>query len=145
MDCFGNKLNGFVLLLVFVFTTLGSVPGFAWCIGEDGHFDVEYVATDDFGDVTNTAPGRLPGESIIHNDDDHCGPCLDLYLQSHEVISASRLHNKATKSTDILALNTTIPSITSQAIKRAVENLASQPPPRISQAIREHRMIVLLI
>ena len=51
MNRFGDKLNGFVLLLVFVFTTLGSVPGFAWCIGEDGHFEIEYVATSDCGDI----------------------------------------------------------------------------------------------
>ncbi|PLX91025.1 MAG: hypothetical protein C0614_00090 [Desulfuromonas sp.] len=145
MNRFGDKLNGFVLLLVFVFTTLGSVPGFAWCIGEDGHFEIEYVATSDCGDIATNSPGNIVEESSVHFDVDHCGPCLDFYLQSHETISVRRLLETTTKRADILALNTKISSVTSQSVKRGVENLASQPSIRISQVILEHRKIVLLI
>lgn len=144
MDRVGSKLNGFVLLLTFVLTTLGSVPGFAWCIGEDGHFEIEYVATGNCVDGATNSSGNMTGVSPLHIDQDHCGPCLDFYFQTHEAISANRLYNKTTKSPEILTLNPTIPSITSQSVKLAVGNLASQPPPRISQAILEHRTIVLL-
>ena len=138
-----SRLNGLILLLTFVLTTVGSVPGFAWCIGEDGHFEIEYIATGDFGGGVTGSSGNMTGESSIQIDEDHCGPCLDFIFQSHEAMSANRPHHKTSKSHDVFALKI-FPSITCQTVKLVVGNLVPQPPPRISQAILEHRTIVLL-
>ena len=143
MNFVANKFNRFVLLLAFVFTTLGSVPGFAWCIGEDGHFEVEYVAARDCGSATSTS-GTIPGESYFHFDEGHCGPCLDFYFLSPEALSAKRLNHKANKSPTVIALSKT-PSFNSLAARLVDNNLDLQSPPRIFQAILEHRTIVLLI
>jgi len=143
MNFISSKLNAFFLLIAFVFTTLGSVPGFAWCIGEDGHFEVEYVAAGDCG-ATSSSSGNITGESSIHIDEDHCGPCLDFYLQPHEVLSTKRLKHETLNSPDIFILNT-LRSFTSHAARLVNTNLVPQPPPRISLAILEHRTIVLLI
>ncbi len=138
-----SKLNGFVLLIAFVITTVGSVPGFAWCIGEDGHFEIEYVAAGDCG-ATSSSSGNITSESSIHIDEDHCGPCLDFYLQSHEVLSTKRLKHETLNSPDVFVLNT-LRSFTSQTARLVNSKLVPQPPPRISQAILESRTIVLLI
>jgi len=138
-----RKWHGFVLLLAFVVTTLGSVPGFAWCIGEDGHFEIEYIAAEGCGGET-VASDIIAGSPSVHIDEDHCGPCRDFYLPSPEAMSANRFHPKTLPSPDFIASNR-IPSITFQAASLIVANLVPQPPPRISQAVLEHRTTVLLI
>lgn len=138
-----SKLNSFVLLLAFVLTTLATVPGFAWCIGDNGHFEVEYVGAGNCGDGANDSSGNITGKASIQTAEAHCESCRHFSLESDETVSKKRTPPKATIQPGFFALNT-IPTISSQKTKLVVGNLVPQPPPRISQAILEHRTIVLL-
>lgn len=139
------KSYGFALLLVFTLMTIGSVPGFAWCIGQDGHIEIEFAAAGDCcvgsSELTIT-PNGLSDQSV-HIDQDHCGPCLDLFLQCHNVVSVNRFH-KDTVVAGFCIENDIVAGIPS-AVKLLLGNLVPQPPPRISQAILAHRTTVLLI
>ena len=144
MYCGYLKIKGFVLLLTFVLMTLVSVPGFAWCIGEDGHFEIEFEALKGCDiDAIGSAVDLVEGSSI-HIEEDNCGACLDIYLQFNEAISSKRFYEKIIKTTDTLALNEP-PSFISQTVKMVIANLVPRPPQRITQAILDHRTIVLLI
>ena len=138
-----RKISNYILLLTFVFTALSSVPGFAWCIGEDGHFEIEYV-TDGNCDAASGSSRGTAVVSSIHIDEDHCGSCFDVYLQPHDVFSAKRVIHEALKSPDVFTL-ATILSSTSQANRLVKTNLVPQPPPRNLQSILKHRTTVLLI
>lgn len=138
-----RKISNFILLLTFVLTALSSVPGFAWCIGEDGHFEIEYVI-DGNCDTASSSSGGTAVVSSLHIDEDHCGSCLDVYLQPHDVFSAKRLNYEALNAPDVFALGTILSS-TSQADRQVKTNLVPQPPPRILQSILNHRTTVLLI
>lgn len=138
------NIKCFVLLLTFVLTTLVSVPGFAWCIGEDGHFEIEYEAIKGCGiGAIGSTVDPVDGSSV-HIKEDNRGACLDIYLQSGEAISNKRLYEKVIKTADTLALSAP-PLFTSQAVKMVIANLVPRPPQRITQAVLDHRTIVLLI
>ena len=139
-----NKITRSLFLITFVLTTLGSVPGFAWCIGEDGHFEIEFVTPIKHDNSTTGSSNNISKVPFAHIDNDHHGPCLDLYLHSQEVLSTNKHHSKDNKSPKSYAFNAP-PSIASKTSSLIVGNLISQPPPRIVKAILKHRTIVLLI
>ena len=139
------KSYGSVLLFVFVLMAIGSVPGFAWCVGEDGHVKIECSATGECCDDASelTSEPKSSGDQSVLLDQNYCGQCLDLILQTHVLVSANRFHYDSVfaalcSSKDI---NTVIPS----AAKLLVGNLLPHPPPRITQALLDHCTIVLLI
>ena len=67
-----------------------------------------------------------------------------LSVQFNAAISSKRFYEKIIKTTDTLALNEP-PSFISQTVKMVIANLVPRPPQRITQAILDHRTIVLLI
>jgi hypothetical protein len=140
-----KKLIGLTILLTFVLTTLGSVPGFAWCVGSDGHIEIEYFVTGDCGDRATGASTQptISKEPSAYYEEEQYGTSVHYNLQTSDTISANRLHLKAPILPDFFPLHN-FRSITSQAAKQVVGNLVPQLQPRISRTILEHRTIVLL-
>lgn len=134
-----------VLLPVFLLTCVGSAFGFAWCIGEDGHVEIERVAGNGCGDDDFESKGVVSHKTptIQYPSYDHCGPCLDLSMQNN-IFTAKRLTKITSTPSDVIILNGFLET-SIQSIKLVVGNLAPQPPPRISQSILAHRTIVLLV
>jgi len=149
MAQFYSKTCGFALLLTFVMTTLFSLPGFAWCVGEDGHIEVELSVSGDcagkaFRPSTHSATADASSVYFAAEfDAEHCGPCNDFYFQAHEVISASR-HDKTPPSPGLHALDSLI-ALTYKNNIQPERSFAPVSPQRISQAILSHQTVVLLI
>jgi hypothetical protein len=139
-----NKI-AFLLLPVFFVATVVSMPGYAWCFGDDGHVDIEYIAGSDCADDALAAnlSDKLYATSFSQSDEDHCGPCFDLDIQLNDATTTKRLENKAPVSLGAIAI-TALPSLSAQTVKLLVGNLIPQPPPRIAQSILNHRTVVLL-
>ena len=144
MNQIWNKTS-LLLLPIFLVATIISMPGYAWCFGDDGHIDVEYIAGSSCADEAST-PNRSDNHdevSLSQSDEDHCGPCLDFDIQLNDATTTKRLENKAPVSLGAIAI-TALPSISAQTVKLVVGNLVPQPPPRIAQSILNHRTVVLL-
>ena len=139
-----NKIT-FLLLPVFFVATIISMPGYAWCFGDDGHIDVEYVAGSGCADDASAASAadNQNVASYSQSDEEHCGPCLDFDIQLNDATTKKRLENKAPVCIDAIAINA-FTTFSSQTVKMVVGNLVPQPPPRISQSILNHRTVVLL-
>lgn len=139
-----NKI-ALLLLPVFLAATLLSLPGYAWCFGDDGHLDVKYIAAS--GSAAEvSAPTRSDqheGLSLAQSDEEHCGPCLNFVIQLNDATATKRLENRAPVSIGAIAIST-LPSLSAQTVKMVIGNLLPQPPPRIAQSILHHRTVVLL-
>lgn len=134
-----------IALLIFLLTGQTGVQGYVWCLGEDGHTELEYAEYVTCGSAeAERMQDCHAGDGLTENhvDEDHCGPCLDIptFLEA-----ASR------RNLDDLAFKTPLPvprfvGITTPAVVQQafVGNLRAQPPPRISETIRAHRTVVLL-
>jgi hypothetical protein len=144
MNQIWNKIT-LLLLPVFLVATVISMPGYAWCFGDDGHIDVEYVAGIGCADDASaaTAADNQNETSVSQSDEEHCGPCLDLDIQLNDATTKKRLENKARVSLGAIAINA-FPTFSTQTVKMVVGNLVPQPPPRIAQSILNHRTVVLL-
>jgi hypothetical protein len=140
-----TQIVGLLLLPTFLFLSVGTAPGYAWCFGEDGHSEIEEAT------VAGCHDGQdKPGEAVRHDtptlhnsEDEHCGPCLDFSLQQDEANFSKRLKKAPAIPIEITSLNGFTFAF-AQSVKLVSGNLASQPPPRISQAILSHRTVVLL-
>ena len=144
MNQIWNKI-ALLLLPVFFAATVVSLPGYAWCFGDDGHVEIEYISGSDCADdacATNLSD-TLSESTFSQPDEDHCGPCLDLDIQLNDATTTKRLENKAPVTLDAIAI-TSLPSPSAQTVKMVVGNLVPQPPPRIAQSILNHRTVVLL-
>jgi hypothetical protein len=121
------------------------MPGYAWCFGDDGHVDIEYIAGSDCADGVSApiSADKHNEYSFSQSDEEHCGPCLDFYIQLNDATTTKRLENKAPVSIGAIAI-TAVPSLSAQTVKMLVGNLVPQPPPRIAQTILNHRTVVLL-
>jgi len=140
-----SKITILLLLPLFLVTSVNSALGYSWCFGADGHVDVKYTTND------NCCSGELepgPGHdrtvsSGVQLRSEQCGPCLDLLVQQGEAVFFKRLKKAPTLSLD--AYTPVSYDVSSrQSVNLIVGNLASQPPPRISQTILAHRTVVLL-
>ena len=133
-----------LLLPAFILTSASEVFGFSWCVGNDGHFELERGTGHDCDDENfvnenfgkNVAP-IIPGTSY-----ECCGPCLDLSIPNEAYI-VKRLKKVSVAPNDAISLNI-FPRNTIQIAKLLVGNLITQHPPRISQTILAHRTVVLL-
>jgi hypothetical protein len=141
-----SKILALILVPLFLITGVVSVPGYAWCLGDDDHLEIERF--ERWGCVDNSLNGRDP---VNHNDgfanqidEDHCGSCVDFYTQSHDVKTPKQLQSIPPAPIDTFPAGS-FTQHTSPVAKMVVGNLAPQPPPRIPQTILTHRTIVLLI
>jgi len=128
-----------LLLPAFILTSASEVFGLSWCVGNDGHFELERGTGHDCDDENfgrNAAP-IIPGANY-----ECCGPCLDLSIPNEAYI-VKRLKRVSVAPNDVVSLNV-FPRNTIQRAKLLAGNLITQHPPRISQTILAHRTVVLL-
>lgn len=140
-----SKIAALLLLPAFLIASAGDMLDYTWCLGDDGHVEIKYVTSNGCCDSNfeNSHISRSEVATLHQSSDNHCGSCLDFSTQPNEAVFAKRL--KRVSSNPIKAITANgFPSISAQNAKLVVSNLASQPPPRISQTILAHRTIVLL-
>jgi hypothetical protein len=138
-----NKI-ALLIIPVFFVATIVSMPGYAWCFGDDGHVDLKYVAQSANADdsfLSNSADEH-EGYSLAQSDADHCGPCLDFYVELNDATTTKRLENKIPVSIGVVTLNS-FASHFARNVKMVVGNFVPQPP-RIAQSILNHRTVVRL-
>jgi len=140
-----SKIAAFLLLPAFLIASAGDMLGYAWCLGEDGHVEINYVTSNGCCDSNfeNSHSARPDVATLHQSSDNHCGSCLDFSTQPNEAVFSKRLKRTSSGSINAISSNS-FPSISAQNAKLVVGNLASQPPPRISQTILAHRTVVLL-
>jgi hypothetical protein len=140
-----TQIIGFLLLPTFLFLSVGTAPGYAWCFGDDGHTAIEEATvagcTDGQDELGEAVGYDTP---TLHNSEgEHCGSCLDFALQQSEAYFSKRFNKALTAPIEVKSLNDFTFAF-AQSTKLVSGNLASQPPPRISQTILAHRTVVLL-
>ena len=133
------------LLPAFLLVSIGSAPAYAWCFGEEVHLEIEektisgYVGHQE--EPKEAAKYDIP--SFYSSDDKHCGTCFHLSAQQNKATYSKRPEKPLNVPVDVTSLNVLPQAITLKVGLVAV-NLASQPPPRISQALLALRTVVLL-
>jgi len=140
-----SKLVSSLLLAAFLVTSVGVLLGYVWCVGDDGHVEVNYTAGTDCcadGHVKRPAD-QYDGPIISEANTDHCGSCLDFSAQQSEAVFFKRIKRNSLVSLEPLSLDNSLPSAM-QSVKLAAANHSRQPSLRIAQAIIFHRTIVLL-
>ena len=140
-----SKIVTFLLLSVFLFAGTGNAFGYAWCVGDDGHVEVNYISGGDCcaDDSSNRDVDRYDVTAISHSDGEHCGLCLDSSAKPSEAIFLKRLKRTSTVSIATVSLNN-FPSPVLKGSKLLAGNRATLSLPRVSQAILAHRTVVLL-
>ena len=140
-----SKIAVFLLLPVFLIASASDMLGYAWCLGDDGHVEIKYATSNSCCDSNfENSHSIRPDVATLHqSSNDHCGSCLDFSAQPNEAVFSKRLKRVSSGSINAITSNS-FPSISAQNTKLVVGNLASQPPPRISQTILAHRTVVLL-
>ena len=140
-----SKLVTILLLAAFLVTSVGSLFGYAWCVGDDGHVEVSYATgngcCDD--DRKQGAANQYDVPSVSRSSGDHCGLCLDFSAQQSEAVFFKRVKRTSMVSVEALPQISSIPNII-QSIQLVADNAVSQLPPRIAQTILAHRTVVLL-
>lgn len=140
-----SKLVTCLLLTAFLATSVVALLGYVWCVGDDGHVEVNYTAgIDCCGDshVQSTAD-QYDGPSISQASAEHCGSCLDFSAQQCEAVFFKRIKRSSLVSLEPLSPNNSLPSAM-QSVKLVAANHFRQPSLRIAQAILFHRTVVLL-
>jgi hypothetical protein len=133
-----------LLLPAFILASASEVLGFSWCVGNDGHVELERGTNHDCGaeNFANENFGRNAAPIILGTSNECCGPCLDLSIQNEAYI-IKRLKKITVAPTDAISLNV-FPRNTVRKAHLLVSNLITQHPPRISKTILAHRTVVLL-
>jgi hypothetical protein len=143
-----SKITVVLLLPVFLMVTTGVAFSNAWCLGSDGHVEIEALIINGCsdGDVENRNVVRQVVPSFHLPNDGHSRSCLDfsVHVQLSETASLKRLEKSCSVSIGALTHNS-FPPISTQNVKLVVGNLAPQPPPRIPPTILIHRTVVLLV
>lgn len=134
-----------VSLLIFLLTGQTGVQGYVWCVEEGGKAVLERAENN------TCSTDNLLVEEDCHSDegllnnldqDDHCGPCLDIPA----VLEVTNSHNQ--KQKDVVAPAGSLqqqPVLPAPVlVKVLTSDLLSQPPPWLSQTLLAHRTIVLL-
>lgn len=140
-----SRIVTVLLLSAFLLTSTGNAFGYAWCVGGDGHVEVNYVNDEECCVGDDSARG-LKSSGVIEIsqfDGKPCGLCLDFSAQQGEAVFFKRL--KRTSTISIASFSPGCPPST--AIKVAIRSAAGVAPqalPRISSDILAHRTVVLL-
>jgi len=134
-----------ISLLVFLFTGQTSVQGYVWCVAESGRAVLEYAKNNSCTSEASAGKEDCHSEEGFLDDldqDDHCGPCLDVsatievtnsrHKDQKEILAPAGLPNKSFLLPDRIFAEVLTPG------------LLSQPPPRVSQTLLAHRTVVLL-
>jgi hypothetical protein len=138
-----SKLVTYLLVTTFLVASAGTVFGYAWCFGDDGHVDVSYSnggGCCDEGLEKRTAD-RYAVPTIGQLSGDSCGSCLDVTVQQTGAVLFKPLKRVSTPSFATLIENIFSPKMIQGAPWGA--SLISLSP-RVSPTILAHRTVVLL-
>ena len=142
---YSSKLVTSLLLVAFLMTSVGTLLGYAWCVGDDGHVEVSYATgsgcCDDGHELSSAIQYDTP--SLSQASDDHCGLCLDFTAQQSDAVFFKRFKKTLTIPVETLSSNNSSLSII-YSTKLVVDAPLPQPPPRIAQFLLVHRTVVLL-
>lgn len=139
-----SKLATLLFLAVFFLTSLGTFS-YAWCVGNDGHVEVNYATEDVCCGVNKIRESGIkyesPGLSRLSGQD--CGLCLDFATPQNEAIFFKRIKRTTTVALEPLSPSSSFIKILpdNQLVARKV---AFSKKLRIEQAILAHRTVVLL-
>jgi len=132
------------LLLVALLPVGINAEVVVFCLGADGHAEVEIVVTGACGaDCAAPAPIEVLPHAM-KADDDGCGPCLDI-SSSHQW-GSPRTFDDSIHVELPFTLSQTAVAIANDAVLQPINNgLIIEPAPRIPEPILHHRTTVLLI
>ena len=142
-----SKILAFILVPLFLTTGVVSVPGYAWCIGgDDDHLEIERF------EMGRCVDGGLNGRASVSHDDisankideDHCGSCVDIYIQSNDVTKIKQQRLVSPPPIDTFSTGSFTPHFV-KVSKMVIGNLVPQPSPKTPQTILIHRNVVLLV
>src|SRR5512139_48490 len=91
-------LTSFLLLLYLATSALG-VEGSVLCLGQDGHFGIEFVSNCVQSASNNVSPFSLLTQSALQDD---CGPCADVALFSGSAVLAASEQASASSPVPLL-------------------------------------------
>lgn len=134
----------FCLLLLSLVTSGARVSGHVWCLSTDGHATLETALADDCSmDGDAARPSATPHVALEAGDED-CDHYLD--ISSSFEWGSPRVRD-LTSQLDLPALPAIAPAplVASPADPALTAGHTPQVPPRLSEQIRHHRTIVLLI
>ena len=138
-----SKLVTYLLVTTFLVASAGTVFGYAWCFGDDGHVDVSYSngggCCDE--DLEKRTADRYAVPTISQLSGDSCGSCLDVSAQQCGAVFIKRLKRVSITAVATLTANSFSPKMVLGA--PWVARLASLSP-RVSPTILAHRTVVLL-
>jgi len=141
-----SKISKLLLLATFMLSNIAGASGLVFCFADDGHVEFEYASEGRCRDGY-VIDIDIPDNEVISISaptESHCGSCNDLDISHTDTTFTKRLLNKSLSSLDIPQMDKVFPY--SGSFDRLVlSNFAPQPPPRISQAVLNHRTTVLLI
>lgn len=139
-----SKLEVLSLLVAFLVASVGTVFGYSWCVGDDGHVEVSYTkdsncCVDEFNSHT---VDRYDVPALGQPNGDACGLCRDFSAQQNDAVVFKRV--KKVSTFPVAALSSETLSLKAGLIaQKGAFNLALQPL-RVSQTILAHRTVVLL-
>jgi len=141
-----SKILALILVPLFLITGVVSIPDYAWCIGDDDHLEIERFEIGGCVDEGLNDRDSNGHDSVSVNEfgEDHCGPCVDFYIPSNDVITLKQLKSFSPAYLDTFSTGSVTPH-SFQVAKMVVGNLVPQPPPRISSQVLTHRTVVLLV
>lgn len=139
------KFSVLILLPVFCIVSIFSVLGYAWCFGDDGHFEVAYLSSSACCESVVERPGSLRVDefSLISFGEELCDSCLDLSAQKSDAIFLKRLKRLSSHPDKPVPANGFV-NIYRQTSQPFVAELLLRPLPRVSQTLLVHRTIVIL-
>jgi hypothetical protein len=134
-----------VSLLIFLFTAQAAAKGFFWCLGENGHSQLNYALDDtccNAGEKAEALHHEQDITSFAPNDDD-CGPCVDIAASFDTACKPTRENNNLT---DKVMLPTPGLMYSTLGFLRPANDALSNyhSPPRVSQTLLMLRTVVLL-
>jgi hypothetical protein len=138
-----SKLVTCLLLATFLVACAGTVFGYDWCFGDDGHVEVSFSngAGCCAEEIGSHASGRYIVPTISQSYDDSCGSCLDVTSQQHGAVFVKRLKRVSTPPVLTVAANSSFPEMLRDAT--VIASLTSITP-RVSPTLLAHRTVVLL-
>ncbi len=140
-----SKLVISLLLVAFLMTSVGTLLGYAWCVGDDGHVEVSYATgsgcCDDDQELNTGSQYDTP--SLSQASGAHCGLCLDFTAQQSDAVFFKRFKRTLTAPVEVLSSNYSSLSVI-YSTKLVADAHLPQPPPWIAQTILAHRTVVLL-
>lgn len=136
-----NRIIALFLLPSLMLVSAGDALGFSFCVGLDGHVEIESGFRNDFDGMP--CDSKHKGSTCLKSGYECCGPCLDFVLQNAAHLVSRHLK---TASAPVKTISWNIPSLKPrQGIHLVAGKLVTNPQPRVSQSVLTHRTVVLQV